>query len=33
MQGMELDPLRDDSRAYAAALEAAGIAVRHLECV
>ncbi|EIW57076.1 uncharacterized protein TRAVEDRAFT_49886 [Trametes versicolor FP-101664 SS1] len=31
VQGMELDPLRDDARAYAAALEAAGVAVRHLE--
>ncbi|OJT04385.1 AB hydrolase superfamily protein B1A11.02 [Trametes pubescens] len=31
VQGMELDPLRDDARAYAAALEAAGVAVRYLE--
>lgn len=33
MQGMELDPLRDDARAYADALAAAGVSVRHSQCV
>ncbi|OJT03099.1 AB hydrolase superfamily protein B1A11.02 [Trametes pubescens] len=31
VQGMGRDPVRDDARAYAAALRAAGVAVRHLE--
>lgn len=30
---MELDPLRDDARAYADALAAAGVSVRHIQCV
>lgn len=33
VQGMELDPLRDDAREYARALRAAGVTVRHIECV
>ncbi|EIW57091.1 uncharacterized protein TRAVEDRAFT_49901 [Trametes versicolor FP-101664 SS1] len=31
VQGMELDPLRDDAREYARALRAAGVTVRHIE--
>ncbi|EIW57056.1 uncharacterized protein TRAVEDRAFT_127653, partial [Trametes versicolor FP-101664 SS1] len=31
VQGMGRDPVRDDARAYAAALRAAGVAVRHIE--
>lgn len=33
VQGLERDPLRDDAHAYAAALRAAGVAVRHIQCV
>ncbi|KAL1938393.1 hypothetical protein VTO73DRAFT_11633 [Trametes versicolor] len=31
VQGIELDPLRDDARAYADALAAAGVSVRHIQ--
>lgn len=34
VQGMEpSDPPRDDAREYARALRAAGVVVRHIECV
>lgn len=33
VQGMALDILRDDARAYAKALREAGVECRHIECV